>query len=125
MLAFIRQEPTIEVAFDLAQRFGSIVKNRQQDQLDPWLEAALGSGIPDLPTFAGRLMAAHKLRQIHQIGGRSAPVFLARGRLPLWSSERNTLSLSLNQVPSQEKIVIGEVSSVILRTDVPSSQYSW
>lgn len=52
MLAFIRQEPTIEVAYDLAQRFGSLVRNRQQDQLDPWLQAALGSGIPDLRTFA-------------------------------------------------------------------------
>ena len=52
MLAFIRQEPTIEVAYDLAQRFSTMVRNRQQDQLDSWLEAALGSGIPDLRTFA-------------------------------------------------------------------------
>jgi transposase len=52
MLAFIRQEPTIEVAYDLAQRFGSMVRRRQPDQLDPWLEAALGSGLPDLRTFA-------------------------------------------------------------------------
>jgi transposase len=52
MLAFIRQEPTIEVAHDLAQRFGSMVRRRQPDQLDPWLEAALGSGIPDVRTFA-------------------------------------------------------------------------
>jgi hypothetical protein len=52
MLTFIRQERTIEVAYDLAQRFGTIVRKRQQDQLDSWLEAALGSGIPDLRTFA-------------------------------------------------------------------------
>jgi transposase len=52
MLAFIRQEPVIEVAYDLAQRFVTIVRSRQQDQLDPWLEAALGSDIPDLRTFA-------------------------------------------------------------------------
>jgi hypothetical protein len=52
MLAFIRQEPTIEVAYDLTQRFGSMVRKRQPDQLDPWLEAALGSSIPDLRTFA-------------------------------------------------------------------------
>jgi hypothetical protein len=52
MLAFIRQERTIEVAYDLAQRFGTMVRNRQQDQLDPWLEAALGSGFPDVRTFA-------------------------------------------------------------------------
>ena len=52
MLAFICQEPTIEVAYDLAQRFGTMVRNRQQDQLDSWLEAAVSSGIPDLRTFA-------------------------------------------------------------------------
>jgi transposase len=52
MLAFIRQERTIEVAYDLVQRFGTMVRSRQQDQLDPWLEDALGSGIPDLHTFA-------------------------------------------------------------------------
>jgi transposase len=52
MLAFIRQEPIIEVAYDLAQRFGTMVRNRQHDQLDSWLEAALGSGIPDVRTFA-------------------------------------------------------------------------
>ena len=52
MLAFIRQEPTIEVAYDLAQRFGAMVSNRQHDQLDSWLEAALGSGIADWRTFA-------------------------------------------------------------------------
>ena len=52
MLAFIRQERSIEVAYDLAQRFGTMVRSRQQDQLDPWLEAALGCGMPDLHTFA-------------------------------------------------------------------------
>jgi transposase len=51
-LAFIRQEPTIEITYDLAQRFGAMVRNPQPDQLDPWLVAALGSGIPDLRTFA-------------------------------------------------------------------------
>jgi hypothetical protein len=52
MLAFILQERTIEVAYDLALYFGKMVRSRQQDQLDPWLEAPLGSGIPDLCTFA-------------------------------------------------------------------------
>jgi hypothetical protein len=52
MLAFIRQERTIDGAYDLAQRFGTMVRGRQQDQLDPWLEACLSSGIPDLRTFA-------------------------------------------------------------------------
>src|SRR5205085_1366277 len=39
MLAFIRQDPTIEIAYDLAQRFGTMVRTRQPDQLDPWLQA--------------------------------------------------------------------------------------
>jgi transposase len=52
MLAFIRQERTIEVAYDLAQRFGTMVRTRQPEQLDSWLEAALDSGVPDLRTFA-------------------------------------------------------------------------
>ena len=52
MLAFIRQEGTIEVAYDLAQRFVTMVRSRQQDQLDPWLEACRSLGIPDLHTFA-------------------------------------------------------------------------
>jgi hypothetical protein len=47
MLAFIRQEWTIEVAYDLAQRFGTMVRSRQPEQLDP-LQTALSSGIPDL-----------------------------------------------------------------------------
>ena len=42
MLAFIRQERTIEVAYDLAQRFGTMVRSRQLDKLDPL--AAGGSG---------------------------------------------------------------------------------
>ncbi|MFL5692822.1 MAG: transposase [Ktedonobacteraceae bacterium] len=52
MLAFIRQERTIDVAYDLAQQFVAMVRGRQQGQLDPWLEACLSSGIPDLHTFA-------------------------------------------------------------------------
>jgi transposase len=52
MLAFILQERTITVAYDLAQQFSTMVRSRQQDQLDPWLEACLSSGIPDLHTFA-------------------------------------------------------------------------
>ena len=52
MLAFIRQERTIEVAHDLAQQCITMVRSRQQDQLDPWLQACLSSGIPDLHTFA-------------------------------------------------------------------------
>jgi transposase len=52
MLAFIRQEQAIEVAYELAQQFGGMVRKRQRDQLDAWITACLASGIPDLETFA-------------------------------------------------------------------------
>jgi hypothetical protein len=34
MLAFICQEATIEIAYALAQRFGTLVRTRQQEQFD-------------------------------------------------------------------------------------------
>ena len=52
MLAFIRQEQDIEVAYGLAQQFGTMVRQRQRDKLDAWLTACLASRIPDLETFA-------------------------------------------------------------------------
>ena len=55
MLAFIRQEPDIEVAYALAQQFGVMVRQRQRDKLDPWITACLASHIPDLETFAAGL----------------------------------------------------------------------
>ena len=52
MLAFIRQEQAIEVAYALAQQFGEMVRQRQRDKLDAWIAACLASRIPDLETFA-------------------------------------------------------------------------
>lgn len=52
MLAFIRQEQDIEVAYGLAQQFGAMVRKRQRDKLDAWIAACLASSIPDLETFA-------------------------------------------------------------------------
>ena len=52
MLAFIRQEQSIEVAYKLAQQFGVMVRRRQRDTLDAWITACLASHIPDLETFA-------------------------------------------------------------------------
>ena len=59
MLVFIRQAATIEIASDLAQRSGTLMRTRQQEQFDPWLQAALGSGMPDLRTFAEGLQRKH------------------------------------------------------------------
>jgi|GEM_PF-3716227 len=52
MLAFIRQEQAIEVAYALAQQFGEMVRKRQRDKLDAWIAACLASRISDLETFA-------------------------------------------------------------------------
>lgn len=51
-LAFIRQDPTIDMTYQLTQQFFSMVRERHADQLDAWLEQCLKSGIPDLHTFA-------------------------------------------------------------------------
>lgn len=52
MLAFIREVHDIDITYQLAQRFFTMVKERHADQFDPWLEDCLYSGIPDLQTFA-------------------------------------------------------------------------
>lgn len=52
MLAFIQQEQTIKMAYELAQQFGAMVRKRQGDKLDAWITACLASSIPDLETFA-------------------------------------------------------------------------
>jgi transposase len=52
MLAFIWQEQDIEVAYRLAQQFGTMVRKRQRDHPDAWMSACLASRIPDLETFA-------------------------------------------------------------------------
>jgi transposase len=52
MLAFIREVHDIDITYQRAQRFFTMVKERHADQFDPWLEESLHSGIPDLQTFA-------------------------------------------------------------------------
>lgn len=52
VLTFICQEPDIQTAYTLAQRFFRMVRERQADQLDRWLEESLTSGLPDFRTFA-------------------------------------------------------------------------
>jgi len=54
-LTFIREVQTINVTYELAQRFFTMVRQRQGDRLDTWLEECLNSGIPDLQTFADGL----------------------------------------------------------------------
>ena len=51
-LAFICQEQTIKITYQLAQQFFSVMREKHAAQLDAWLEQCLESGIPDLQTFA-------------------------------------------------------------------------
>jgi transposase len=52
VLTFICQEPDIQTTYTLAQRFFRMVRERQADQLDSWLEESLSCGLPDFRTFA-------------------------------------------------------------------------
>ncbi|GHO48676.1 ISL3 family transposase [Ktedonospora formicarum] len=51
-LSFIREVGDINIAYDLTQRFFTMVRERQADRLDTWLEECQSSGVPDLQTFA-------------------------------------------------------------------------
>ncbi len=51
-LAFIREVHDIDVTYQLAQRFFTMMRKRRPDQFDLWLQDCLHSGIPDLQTFA-------------------------------------------------------------------------
>jgi transposase len=52
MLTFIRQEPTVELAYTLAQRFIHMMHEHQSAKLDSWISTCTSSGIADLETFA-------------------------------------------------------------------------
>jgi transposase len=52
MLTFIRQEPTVELAYMLAQHFTQMLHEHQSAELDQWISTCTSSGIPDLETFA-------------------------------------------------------------------------
>lgn len=51
-LTFIREVHDIDITYTLAQRFFTMVRERQADQLDGWLQRCEESGIPDLLTFS-------------------------------------------------------------------------
>lgn len=52
LLRFIRQEPTVELAYTLAQHFIQMMHAHQADELDGWIRTCASSGIADLETFA-------------------------------------------------------------------------
>jgi transposase len=51
----LRQDATVEIAYTLAQQFLQIVRRRQVDRLEQWMEACKRSGLPDLQNFAAGL----------------------------------------------------------------------
>lgn len=51
-LSFTREVQDINTTYELAQRFFKMIRERQVDQLDTWLQDCEQSGIPDLQTFA-------------------------------------------------------------------------
>lgn len=52
MLTFIRQEPTVDRAYQLAQHFIQMMHDHQAPELDAWISICTSSGIADLETFA-------------------------------------------------------------------------
>jgi len=51
-LTFIREVEALNTTYDLVQRFFKMVRKRNAELLDSWLEECFSSGIPDLQTFA-------------------------------------------------------------------------
>jgi hypothetical protein len=75
MLAFLRQEQDMKVAYELAQQFGTMVRERQRDTRDAWLTACLASRIPDLETFAVGLQKEYAtLKAALTLPSRNGPV---------------------------------------------------
>jgi len=58
-LTFMREVEEINLTSELAQLFFTLVRERQADQLDLWLQECLNSGIADLQTFAEGLTRAY------------------------------------------------------------------
>lgn len=51
----LQQHPDLVVAIQLAQQFADLVRHRQPEQLDPWLERASSSSIKQFQNFAKSL----------------------------------------------------------------------
>jgi len=51
-LIFLCEVEALNTTYNLAQRFFKMVRERNAEPLDAWLEECLSSGIPDLRTFA-------------------------------------------------------------------------
>jgi transposase len=55
LLAQLRQHPLVEMAYQLTRQFQSMLRLRQADKLQAWLDNCRSSNLPDLQTFAAGL----------------------------------------------------------------------
>jgi transposase len=60
LLHQLRQEQEVDTAYDLAQQFLTLVRERTPDAFDSWLEACATSGVRELVTFAAGLLREYE-----------------------------------------------------------------
>jgi transposase len=53
LLSHLKQDAEAVIVHDLVQRYQTMIRERQPDQLDPWLRACQTSAVTELKTFAG------------------------------------------------------------------------
>ena len=76
MLAELRQyNPELDEAIALAEEFAALVRGRQPERLDPWLQRAQDGTVVSLRRFAKRLSADYKaVRAAVKLGWSNGPV---------------------------------------------------
>ncbi len=84
LLTFIRQEPTVELAYLLAQHFTQMMHEHQAAELDQWISTCTSSGIADLETFAlGLQKELSAIKAAFTLSYRTGPVEGQVNRLKL------------------------------------------
>jgi transposase len=75
LLQHLRQEQEVATAYDLAQQFLAMVRERTPEAFDPWLEACAKSGVRDLVTFgAGLQRESNPVRSALELPYSTGPV---------------------------------------------------
>jgi transposase len=75
MLSFIRQEPTVDLAYTLAQHFVHLLRDHHVEELDRWLSTCISSGLSELETFAlGLQKESSALRTAIELSYSNGPV---------------------------------------------------
>jgi transposase len=74
-LAFLREVEALNTTYELVQQFFKMVRERQADLLDNWLQACEKSKVPDLQTFAEGLKREYSaMKGALQFSYRNGPV---------------------------------------------------